>query len=74
MGVVSPYISDDEVVSSLRGWFDATDWYRIDFHYWLSSTARVVRDGVCVNVGSRCFIVNVDTGNVIREVKDGSVC
>ncbi len=67
MGVVSPYLSDNEVVSQLRMQFDRDEQYRIDFRYWLS-TARVVRDGILVNVGSRKFLLDAGTGGVIREV------
>lgn len=67
MGVVSKYLSDDEVVSCLRQQFDRDEQYNIDFCYWLS-TARTVKDGVLVRVMSRRFILDVHTGAVIREV------
>lgn len=69
MGVISLYVSDKEVISNLRGFFDSEEWYSIDFNYWLSCTARRVKDGVMVNVGSRAFLLHEGTGSVIREVK-----
>lgn len=74
LGVISKYISDDEVVSNLRQHFDRDDQYRVNFYYWLSSTARVVREGVLVDVGSRRFLLNADTGVVVREVFCGGDC
>ena len=70
MGVISPYLSDGEVVSCLRQEFDRDEQYNIDFQYWLH-TARFVRDGVLVKVMSRRFLLDVHTGAVIREVFDG---
>ena len=67
MGVVSMYLSDDEVVSSLRQQFDRDEQYNIDFKYWLH-TARVVKDGILVRVMSRRFLLDYGTGAVIREV------
>ena len=70
MGVISPYLSDDEVISCLRCCFDREEQYRINFHYWLN-TARRVKDGVLVDVGSRRFLLDLYTGSVIREVFGG---
>ena len=70
MGVVSPYLSDDEVVSCLRQEFDRDEQYSVDFQYWLH-TAHVVREGVLVDVMSRKFLLDYRTGAVIREVTDG---
>ena len=67
MGIISAYLSDNEVISQLRQRFDRDEQYRIDFRYWLS-TARVVRDGVLIDVGSRHFLLDAGTGAVIREV------
>lgn len=69
MGVVSPYLSDNEVISCLRQCFDRDEQYSIDFRYWLH-TARIVRDGVLVRVMSRRFLLDYGTGAVIREVFD----
>ena len=68
MGVISPYISDGEVISCLRCWFNRDEQYRIDFHYWLN-TARRVKEGIIVDVGSRRFLLDEHTGSVIKEVK-----
>jgi len=77
MGVVSVYVSDDDVISNLRGFFDRAEQYQINFKYWLG-TSRKVKEGVLVNVGSRCFLLHEFTGLVIREVPCGngecSVC
>ena len=70
MGVISPYLSDSEVVSCLRQEFDRDEQYNIDFGYWLH-TARVVREGILVRVMSRRFLLDYRTGAVIREVFDG---
>ena len=70
MGIISPYLSDNEVISQLRLQFDRDEQYRINFRYWLS-TSRRVRSGVLVNVGSRCFLLDDCTGSVIREVFGG---
>ena len=69
MGVISPHVSDDEVVSNLRQEFDREDQYAIDFKYWLH-TAYIVRGGVLVTVKSRKFLLHQNTGTVIREVFD----
>ena len=68
MGVVSKYFSDETVISSLRGHYDANERYSINFHYWLH-TATITKDGILVRVGSRRFLVDEFTGAVIREVK-----
>ena len=68
MGVVSKYFSDETVISSLRGRYDANERYSINFHYWLH-TATITKDGILVRVGSRRFLVDEFTGAVIREVK-----
>ena len=70
MGVISPYLSDDEVVSVLRQQFDRDIQFSIDFYYWLH-TARRVRDGVLVDVMCRSFLLDEFTGLVIREVFGG---
>ena len=70
MGVVSPYLSDNEVISHLRQEFDRDEQYRINFHYWLS-TAHHVKDGVLISVGSRRFLLDPYTGTVIREILGG---
>ena len=68
MGVVSEYFSDETVISSLRGHYDANERYSINFHYWLH-TATITKDGILVRVGSRRFLVDEFTGAVIREVR-----
>ena len=68
MGVVSKYFSDETVISSLRGHYDANEMYSINFHYWLH-TATITKDGILVRVGSRRFLVDEFTGAVIREVR-----
>ena len=68
MGVVSKYFSDETVISSLRGHYDANERYSINFHYWLH-TATITKDGILVRVGSRRFLVDEFTGAVIREVR-----
>ena len=77
MGVVSAYVSDDDVISNLRGFFDRAEQYQINFKYWLG-TSRKVKEGVLVNVGSRCFLLHEFTGLVIREVPcnggEGCLC
>ena len=73
MGVVSSYLSDDEVVSVLRQEFDREFQFSIDFYYWLH-TARKVKDGVLVDVMGRCFLLNEFTGYVIREIYNGGCC
>ena len=67
LGIISPYLSDSEVVSCLRQEFDRDEQYNIDFGYWLH-TARVVREGILVRVMSRRFLLDYRTGAVIREV------
>lgn len=76
MGVVSLYASDDEVVASLRAYYDKEEQYSINFYHWLN-TARRTNDGVIVTVGSRKFLLHPVLGIVIREVKSEcgtSVC
>ena len=68
MGVVSKYFSDETVISSLRGHYDANERYSINFHYWLY-TATITKDGILVRVGSRRFLVDEFTGAVIREMR-----
>jgi hypothetical protein len=68
MGSVSRYVSDKTIVSSLRKFYDKNEQYSINFRYWLH-TARPVKDGIMLNVGSRYFLVDEITGSVIREVK-----
>ena len=67
MGVISAYISDDEVVSSLRRQFDRDEQYRIDFYHALH-TARFSKDGVLVDVMDRTFLLDANLGFVVREV------
>ena len=69
LGIISPYLSDSEVVSQLRQEFDRDEQYTVDFGYWLHTT-RIVRDGVLVRVMSRRFLLDYRTGAVIREVFD----
>lgn len=73
MGVISPYLPDNEVISCLRQMFDRDEQYSVDFQYWLS-TARVVREGVLVDVMSRKFLLDYHTGAVIREVTGDYGC
>ena len=68
MGVVSKYFTDETVISSLRGHYDANERYSINFHYWLH-TATITKDGILVRVGSRRFLVDEFTGAVIRDVR-----
>ena len=76
MGIISPYCSDEEVVASLRQYYNKNEQYKINFYHALS-TARRVKDGVLVTVGSRQFLLHEVLGVVLREVKSGcgtSVC
>ena len=68
MGSVSKFVSDKTVVCSLRGFYNEDEWYTVNFRYWLH-TARRVKDGIMINVGSRCFLVDEYTGSVVKEVK-----
>ena len=68
MGAVSKYVSDDEVIASLRKYYSTTQQYNTNFRYWLH-TAKKVKDGILISVGSRKFLVEEFTGSVIREVK-----
>lgn len=67
MGVVSRYASDDEVINSLRGYYDADRRFSVNFCHWLH-TARKCKDGIIVQVENRRFLVDEFTGCVIREV------
>lgn len=75
MGVISPYASDEEVVASLRQFYDKDKQYSINFYHWLG-TARRTSDGVVVTVGNRKFLLHDVLGIVIREVSGcgTSVC
>lgn len=68
MGVVSSYFSDEDCISSLRGFYDENERYSINFHYWLHTATRT-REGILVTVGSRRFLLEEFTGTVIREVR-----
>ena len=68
MGVVSSYFSDEDCISSLRGFYDENERYSINFHYWLHTATRT-REGILVTVGSRRFLLGEFTGTVIREVR-----
>lgn len=68
MGVISKFFSDEDCISSLRGFFDENERYSVDFHYWLHTATRT-REGILVTVGSRRFLLEEFTGTVIREVK-----
>ena len=68
MGSVSKYVNDKTIISNLRGFYDAEEQYRINFRYWLH-TAKQVKDGIMIQVGSRRFLVDAFTGSVIREVR-----
>ena len=70
MGIISPYCSDEEVVASLRQYYNKNEQYSINFYHALS-TARRVKDGVLVTVGTRQFLLHEILGIVIREVKNG---
>ena len=76
MGVISPYASDEEVVASLRQYYNKNEQYKINFYHWLR-TAKKTKDGILVTVGSRQFLLHEVLGVVLREVKSGcgtSVC
>ena len=68
MGVVSSYFSDEDCISSLRGFYDENERYSINFHYWLHTATRT-REGILVTVGSRRFLLEEFTGAVIRELR-----
>ena len=68
MGVISKFFSDEDCISSLRGFYDENERYSINFHYWLH-TAIITKDGILIRVGARMFLVEEFTGAVIREVK-----
>lgn len=63
---VSPYFSDDELVSNLKTAFDVTDRGRINFYSWLN-TAKYTDDGIIVQVEDRFFRVHAHLG-VVSEV------
>ena len=68
MASVSPYFSDDTVIASLRSHYRENERWNINFRYWLH-TAKKVKDGILISVGSRKFLIEEFTGSVIREVK-----
>lgn len=68
MGVVSPYFSDSTVISSLRKYYKKDEQYTVDFSYWLHN-AKIVKDGILIQIGSRKFLIEEYTGSVIKEVR-----
>lgn len=68
MACVTDYASDECVIASLRKYYNADERYTVDFRYWLH-TAKKVKDGILISVGSRKFLIEEFTGSVIREVK-----
>lgn len=68
MGGLSPYFSDDDLISSLRKYYKKEEQYTVNFWYWLH-TAKKVKDGILINVGSRKFLVDFFSGSVIKEVR-----
>lgn len=67
MGGLSPYFSDADLISSLRKYYKKEEQYTVNFRYWLN-TAKKVKDGILINVGSRKFLVDFYSGRVIKEV------
>lgn len=66
--MISPYFSDADLISSLRKYYGVDERFTVDFRYWLH-TAKRVKDGILISVGSRKFLIGEFTGSVIREVK-----
>lgn len=68
MGAVSKYVSDDTVIASLRSHYKENERWNINFRYWLH-TAKIVKDGILIRVGSRKFLIEKFTGSVIKEIR-----
>lgn len=66
--VVTDYASDESVIASLRKYYNADERYTVDFRYWLH-TAKKVKDGIMVQIGSRKFLIDEYTGSVIKEIR-----
>lgn len=66
--VITVYASDESVISSLRKYYNRDEQYNVDFRYWLH-TAKKVKDGIIVQIGSRRFLIDEYTGSVIKEIR-----
>lgn len=66
--MISPYFSNDTLISSLRKYYKKEEQYNVNFKYWLS-TAHKVKDGMIVNIAGRKFLIDYYTGSVLKEVK-----
>ena len=63
---VSPYFSDDELVSNLKSAFTDDEQKNINFYSWLN-TAVYTSDGIVVQVENRKFLVHGHVG-VVTEL------
>lgn len=68
MGGLSPYFSDADVICSLRKYYKKEEQYTVNFQYWLH-TAKKIKDGIIIQIGSRKFLIDFYTGSIIKEVK-----
>ena len=66
--VVTAYASDESVIASLRKYYNRDEQYNTNFRYWLH-TARKVKDGIMIQIGSRRFLIDEHTGSVIKEIR-----
>lgn len=65
--VLSPYFSDEEVITSLRQQFPKEQQYTINFGFWLNN-AQLTADGYIVQIMSRKFLIHSKLGFVIKEL------
>ena len=64
---LTSYVSDKEIIASLRKYFNSEEQYTINFEYWLNFAIKT-NNGILIKIKHREFLVDYYTGSVIREV------
>lgn len=66
MGMITPYCTDEEVISNLKSKFTAEEQENINFKSWFNTLERT-QEGVIVQITNRKFLIHDILGVVIKE-------
>lgn len=64
---VTPYASNQEIITSIRKYFNSEEQYTINFEYFLNFAINT-NNGILIKIKHREFLVDYFTGSVIKEV------
>lgn len=64
---LTPYASSQEIISSIRKYYNRNEQYTIDFEYWLNFAIKT-NNGILIKIENREFLIEYFSGSVIKEV------